>query len=79
MTMTMIMLIGVVLIGWVAASVIGTQVYFRGEQTKPIHNRNLNSKGFEAIAKILTGQSTDYANRLPAYSLDAYTSQNLVD
>ena len=75
----MIMLIAVVLVGWVAVSVIGTQVYFRGEQSKPIHNRNLNSQGFEAIAKIVTGQSTDYANRLPAYSLDAYTSQNPVN
>ncbi|ELR98479.1 hypothetical protein GLO73106DRAFT_00023120 [Gloeocapsa sp. PCC 73106] len=74
--MTMIMLIAVVVVGWVGASVIGTQAYFRGEQSKPIHNRNLNSDSFEAIALTVTGQATDYANRVPAYSLDAYSSQN---
>ncbi|WP_034936250.1 photosystem II protein, Psb35-related [Gloeocapsa sp. PCC 73106] len=72
----MIMLIAVVVVGWVGASVIGTQAYFRGEQSKPIHNRNLNSDSFEAIALTVTGQATDYANRVPAYSLDAYSSQN---
>lgn len=75
--MTMIMLIAVVVVGWVGAALIGTQTYFRGEQSKPIHNRNLNSASFEAIAVTVTGQATDYANRLPAYSLDAYTSKNL--
>lgn len=75
--MTMIMLIAVVIVGWVAASVIGTQVYFRGEQSKPIHSRNLNSDSFEAIAVTVTGQDTDYANRVPVYSLDAYRSQNI--
>lgn len=79
MTTTMIMLIAALLVGWVAAAVIGTQAYFRGEQSKPIHNRNLNSKGFEAIAKIVTGQGTDYSNRIPAYSLDAFTSKNLAE
>jgi len=74
--MTIIMLISVLLVGWVAAAVIGTQAYFRGEQSKPIHNRNLNSEGFEAIAVIVTGQETDYANRVAAYSLDAYNSRN---
>lgn len=79
MTTTMIMLIAIVLVGWVAAAVIGTQTYFRGEQSKPIHNRNLNSQGFEAIASIVTGQPTDYSNRIPAYSLDAFTSKNLAE
>jgi hypothetical protein len=75
--MTMIMLAAVLVIGWVAASIIGTQAYFRGEQTKPIHNRNLNSDSFEEIAKSVTGSETDYANRVPAYSMDAYVSNNL--
>ncbi|MFM6358594.1 MAG: photosystem II protein, Psb35-related, partial [Planktothrix sp.] len=36
-------LISLFIIGWVAAAVIGTQAYFLGEQTKPIHERNWNS------------------------------------
>ena len=37
-------LLAVVLVAWVAAAVIGTQAYFRGEQSKPIHIRNWNSE-----------------------------------
>jgi hypothetical protein len=33
----MTLLIAVFLTGWIAAAVLGTQAYFRGEQTKPIH------------------------------------------
>jgi hypothetical protein len=36
----MTILIALFVIGWVAASVVGTMTYFRGEQTKPIHERN---------------------------------------
>lgn len=75
--MTTIMLIAIILVGWVAAALIGTQAYFRGEQSKPIHNRNLNAEDFEAIAVSITGQATDYANRKPAYGLDSYTGQRI--
>ncbi|GAB4537901.1 MAG: hypothetical protein Tsb0014_27110 [Pleurocapsa sp.] len=71
------LLIAVFLIGWVAASVIGTQAYFRGEQTKPIHERNLKSESFEQIAKSVTGEEINYAERVPAFALDTYTSSNL--
>ncbi|GAB4382335.1 MAG: hypothetical protein Kow00121_42370 [Elainellaceae cyanobacterium] len=77
--MVMIALIAVFAIGWVAAAVIGTQAYFRGEQTKPIHERNWRSDSFEQLAKSFTGQETDFAERVPAYQLDAYSSQMLPD
>lgn len=71
------LLIAVILIGWTAAAVIGTQAYFRGEQTKPIHERNLKSESFELLAKSFTGRETDYSDRVPAFALDTYTSNNL--
>ena len=67
------------LIGWVAASVIGTQAYFRGEQTKPIHERNLRSDSFEQIAKVVTGKETNHAERVLAYGIDSYGSNSLAN
>lgn len=71
------LLIAVILIGWIAAAVIGTQAYFLGEQTKPIHERNLKSASFEVLAKTFTGRDTDYGDRIPAFPLDTYASNNL--
>ena len=71
------LLIAVFAIGWVAAALIGTQAYFRGEQSKPIHERNWNSDEFEQVSKSVTGQATDYTDRVPAYALDAYASGQL--
>ncbi len=73
----MTILIALFVIGWVAASVIGTQAYFLGEQTKPIHERNWNSDSFEQIAKSVTGKETDYGKRVPSYVMDAFVSNNL--
>ncbi len=73
----MIFVLGLFLVGFVAAALIGSQAYFRGEQTKPIHERNWRSEGFESLAVSVTGQSTDYSNRVPAYSGDAFSSANL--
>lgn len=70
-------LVAVILVGWTAAAIIGTQAYFRGEQIKPIHERNWRSTSFEQIAKSVTGTDTDYSNRVASFGLDAYTSQNL--
>ena len=42
----MVLLIALFAIGWLAAVVLGTQAYFLGEQTKPIHSRNWNSQEF---------------------------------
>ena len=72
-----VLLVAIILVGWAAAAVIGTQAYFRGEQTKPIHERNLKSESFESLAKSFTGKDTDYGNRIPAFALDTYASNNL--
>lgn len=77
MTMTALVLLAV--IGWVAVSVLGTQAYFMGEQTKPIHERNWRSESFEKLAVAVTGRATDYTTRTPAYSGDAYSSSLLPD
>ncbi|MBP0016749.1 MAG: hypothetical protein J7647_04230 [Cyanobacteria bacterium SBLK] len=71
----MAILLAVLIMGWVAAAALGTQAYFRGEQSKPIHERNWNSPGFEVAAKTVTGCETDYSDRIPAYGLDAYSSK----
>ncbi|GAB4203996.1 MAG: hypothetical protein Fur006_58810 [Coleofasciculaceae cyanobacterium] len=73
----MTILIALFIVGWVAASIIGTQAYFRGEQTKPIHERNWRSKSFEKLAQSVTGTETDYSKRTPAFEIDAYSSQLL--
>lgn len=63
-----------ILVGWIAASVLGTQAYFLGEQSKPIHERNWRSDSFEQLAETVTGQETNFLTRVPAYSGDAYSS-----
>ncbi|MEO0408129.1 MAG: hypothetical protein AAF289_12335 [Cyanobacteria bacterium P01_A01_bin.135] len=72
-----LLLISLFVAGWVAVAVIGTQAYYRGEQVKPIHERNWNSQEFETVAQIVTGTETNFAQRVPAYSGDAYSSANL--
>ncbi|MBE9110240.1 hypothetical protein IQ273_12540 [Nodosilinea sp. LEGE 07298] len=71
------LLISLFVVGWVAAALIGTQAYFRGEQSKPIHERNWRSASFDQLAQSVTGQSTDFGDRVPAYSGDAFTSNSL--
>ncbi|QIZ72251.1 photosystem II protein, Psb35-related [Oxynema aestuarii] len=63
--------------GWAAVAILGTQAYFRGEQTKPIHERNWRSESFEQLAKSITGKDIDHNDRVPAYRMDAYASNNL--
>lgn len=72
-------LIALFVVGWVAAALIGTQAYFRGEQTKPIHERNWRSNSFEKLAESITGTETNYDDRVPAYQMDAYSSRVLPD
>ncbi|MEM9217654.1 MAG: hypothetical protein AAGD25_25350 [Cyanobacteria bacterium P01_F01_bin.150] len=57
-----------------AAALIGTQAYFRGEQSKPIHARNWRSESFEQLSKAVTRSDTDYGDRVPAFQADAYIS-----
>lgn len=73
----MALLIILFVVGWVSVSLIGSQAYFRGEQTKAIHERNWNSDSFDQIAKSLTGEETDYLIRIPAFTADAYTANQM--
>jgi hypothetical protein len=74
----MTLLISVILVGWAAAAVLGTQAYFRGEQSKPIHERNWRSNSFDRLAASFTGKKTDYAQRTPGFVVaDAFTSSML--
>ena len=70
----MVLLVSLFVVGWVAAALIGTQAYFRGEQSKPIHDRNWRSESFEQLAVSFTGTQTDYNQRVPGFSADAYSS-----
>ena len=73
----MVLLISLFIIAWFAGSIIGTQAYFRGEQTKAIHERNWNSESFDQLAKSFTGKETNYLERVPAYYFDPrVTEQN---
>ena len=58
-------IIALLLTGWAAAAVLGTQAYFRGEQTKPIHERNWNSEGFDRFAEAFTGQKNRLSPACP--------------
>lgn len=73
----MILLTALFIIGWVAVAVLGTQAYFRGEQSKPIHERNWRSESFETLAESITGTEINYSKRVPAFEVDAYTSSTL--
>jgi hypothetical protein len=76
----MLLLTAVIIVGWTAAAVLGTQAYFLGEQSKPIHERNWRSNSFEAIAASVTGKATDYSQRTPGFDVaDAYSSNLLPD
>jgi hypothetical protein len=76
----MLLLIALFVVGWVAVTVLGTQAYFLGEQSKPIHERNWRSKSFEQLAVSITGQPTDFNERVPGFNgMDAYNSTLLPD
>lgn len=73
----MIIVTALFLVGFVATVVIGTQAYFLGEQSKPIHERNWRSESFEKLAQSITGTEIDYSKRTPAFEIDAYSSSLL--
>ncbi len=73
----MTIVIALLIVGWAAAVLIGTQAYFLGEQSKPIHARNWNDDSFEKLSKSVTGTEIDYLVRVPAYSMDAYSSRTI--
>ncbi len=67
-------LFAIIVVGWVAAAVLGTQAYFLGEQSKPIHQRNWNSEGFELVAIAVTAQRA--GDRTPGFQAgDAFSSR----
>ena len=71
-------LVALAIVGWVAVVVLGSQAYFRGEQSKPIHERNWNSDSFETIAESVTGGKTNYTERVPGFvANDAYASRSI--
>ena len=65
------------LAGWVAAALIGSQAYFQGEQSKPIHERNWRSKSFEKLSENLTGKEIDFNERTPGFRSDSYSRRLL--
>ncbi len=74
----MTILISLFAVAWVAAALIGSQAYFRGEQSKPIHERNWGSESFDFLAKSFTGKETDYMERVPAYVVvDTYAGKRI--
>lgn len=73
----MVLLIALFVVGWVAVAVLGSQTYFRGEQSKPIHERNWRSESFEQLSKSVTGADIDYEARVPGQAIDAYSSSLL--
>ncbi|MBO9999885.1 MAG: hypothetical protein J7641_12935 [Cyanobacteria bacterium SID2] len=73
----MTLIISIIVIGWAAAALLGTQAYFRGEQSKPIHERNWNNEEFDRLAESFVGSQTDYSERIPAYEMDSFASRNL--
>jgi hypothetical protein len=75
----MVILVSLFVVAWVTAALIGSQAYFRGEQSKPIHERNWRSDSFEKLATSLTGAEVDYGNRVPGFQADAYSSRFLPD
>lgn len=71
----MAIVISLFIVGWAAAAIIGTQTYFLGEQSKPIHGRNWQSPAFHALAVAVTAQEVDYINRATNYKRDIYLNR----
>lgn len=67
------------LVGFVAAVLLGTQAYFKGELSKPIHERNWRSDGFHSLAKVFTGESVDYQRRASSPSAEAALVRIMAD
>ncbi len=63
-------LIALFVVGWIAAIALGSQAYFKGEISKPIHERNWNSEGFNQIALTVTAEELDYNERVPGFTVN---------
>lgn len=72
------LLASVIVVGFIAAITLGSQAYFRGEMTKPIHERNWNSDSFEQLAESVTGLKFNTVDREPGFDVsDAFASGSL--
>lgn len=72
------LLISVIVVGFIAGITLGSQAYFRGEMTKPIHERNWNSESFEQLAETVTGLKMAEVEREPGFDVnDAFASRAL--
>lgn len=63
-------LIALFVVGWIAAIALGSQAYFKGEISKPIHERNWNSEGFNQIALTVTAEEPNYNERVPGFTVN---------
>ncbi len=75
--MQIAILAALLLTAWVAVALLGTQAYFRGEQTKPIHERNWRSPEFHRLAVSFTGHQVDYSQRASSYRSEQALNQVL--
>ncbi len=72
------LLIAVIVVGFIAGITLGSQAYFRGEMTKPIHERNWNSDSFGQLAETVTGLKMVDVEREPGFEVnDAFASNAL--
>lgn len=72
------LLIAVLVVGFIAGITLGSQAYFRGEMSKPIHERNWNSDSFEQLAETVTGLKMTDVEREPGFEVgDAFGSSIL--
>ena len=72
------LLIAVLVAGFIAGITLGSQAYFRGEMSKPIHERNWNSESFNQLAETVTGLSMAEVDREPGFDVtDAFASRAL--
>ena len=73
-----ILLVSVIIVGFIAGITLGSQAYFLGEMSKPIHERNWNSDSFEQLAESITGQKMNEGEREPGFEVgDAFGSSVL--
>ncbi len=69
------LLIAVIVVGFIAGITLGSQAYFRGEMSKPIHERNWNSDSFGQLAESITGLKMTAVDREPGFEVgDAFAS-----
>ena len=59
-------LLSVIVLGWVAATIIGSQAYSSGEQTKLVQEP-VYSQAVERAPKVATRNEPGFTNRIPGW------------